>query len=152
MDVTTETLRELGLLRRPAITPDSTATPPPKRRRHKQCARKQNRGKHACIRARLAASPTRPAIPSIILANVRSLDHKMDHIRLLRSVNRTVNNCCVLVFTETWLNDNTSDSAVQLEQLTYNRADRALVNGGNNNCSYSCLFFDSLQYQVIFGV
>ena len=120
MDITTETLRELGLLRRAAITPDSTATPPPKRRRHKQCARKQNRGKHACIRARLAASPTRPAIPSIILANVRSLDHKMDHIRLLRSVNRTVNNCCVLVFTETWLNDNTPDSAVQLEQLTYN--------------------------------
>ena len=91
MDITTETLRELRLLHRPAITPDSTATPPPKRRRHKQCARKQNRGKHACIRARLAASRTRPAIPASIRANVRSLDHK----RLLRSVNRTVTAVCL---------------------------------------------------------
>ncbi|KAK0133538.1 hypothetical protein N1851_030957 [Merluccius polli] len=53
----------------------------------------------------------------------------MDHIRLLRSANQTVSNCCVLVFTETWLNDNIPDSAVQLEQLTCYRADRALVNG-----------------------
>ena len=43
-----------------------------------RCARRQKRGKRGGIRARLAASPTRPAIPSIIMANVRSLDNKMD--------------------------------------------------------------------------
>lgn len=57
------------------------------------------------------------AVASIIMANARSLDNKMDHIRLLRSANRTVSDCCVLVFTETWLNDNIPDSAVHLEQL-----------------------------------
>lgn len=44
--------------------------------------------------------------------------------------NRTVSNCGVLVITETWLNDNFPESAVQLEQITCYCADRALVNGG----------------------
>ena len=103
LDTTTETtIKELGLLRQPVITSDPTvdstdptATTAPIKRRRKRCARKQKRGKRGGIRTRLAASPTRPAIPSIIMANVRSLDNKMDHIRLLRSANRTVSNCCV---------------------------------------------------------
>ena len=138
--VQTESLKELGLLRQPANTPDSTAAPPPERRRRKRRARKQKRGKRGGIRARLAARPTRPAIPSILLANVRSLDNKMDNIRLLRSANRNVSNCCVLLFTETWLNDNIPDSAVQLEQLTCYRADRALVNGGKTRDGGVCVY------------
>ncbi|KAK0147722.1 hypothetical protein N1851_012574 [Merluccius polli] len=115
-------------------------TAAPTKRRRKRCARKQKRGKRGGIRARLAASPSRPAIPSIILANVRSLDNKMDHIRLLRSANRTVSNCCVLVFTETWLNDNIPDSAVQLEQLTCYRADRAHGNGCKQRGGGVCVY------------
>lgn len=114
LDYATEKLRELGLLQ-PTTTPDSSATPTPERRRRKRCARKLKRGKRGGIQARLAASPTRQAIPSIFLANVRSLDNKMDHIRLLRSANQTVSNCCVFILTETWLNDNIPKSAVQLE-------------------------------------
>ena len=148
LDTTTETtIKELGLLRQPVITSDPTvdstdptATTAPIKRRRKRCARKQKRGKRGGIRTRLAASPTRPAIPSIIMANVRSLDNKMDHIRLLRSANRTVSNCCVLVFTETWLNDNIPDSAVHLEQLTCYRADRAHVNGGKQRGGGVCVY------------
>ena len=141
LDTTTETtIKELGLLRQSVITPDPTATTAPIKRRRKRCARRQKRGKRGGIRARLAASPTRPAIPSIIMANVRSLDNKMDHIRLLRSANRTVSNCCVLVFTETWLNDNIPDSAVHLEQLTCYRADRAHVNGGKQRGGGVCVY------------
>ncbi len=77
-----------------------------------------------------AANPHKPAIPSIVLENVRSLDNKLDHIRLLRSTQRTVRDCCVFVFTETWLNNSVPDCAIQLEQLTCYRADRALVEGG----------------------
>ena len=64
----------------------------------------------------------------------------MDHIRLLRSTNRTVSNCCVLVFTETWLNDNIPDSAVQLEQLACYRADRAIVKGGKSRGGGICVY------------
>ena len=140
VDITAVALRELGILRRTETTPDSTVTPPPERKPRKRCARKQKRGKRGGIRARLAASPIRPAIPSIILANIRSLDNKMDHIRLLCSTNRTVSNCCMLVFTETWLNDNIPDSAVQLEQLTCYRADRALVHGGKTRGGGVCVY------------
>ncbi len=63
----------------------------------------QKRGKRGGIRARLAANPHKPAIPTFVLANVRSLDNKLDYIRLLRSTQRTVRDCCVFVFTETWL-------------------------------------------------
>ncbi len=84
------------------------------------------------LRARLAANPHKPAIPTIVLANVRSLDNKLDYIRLLRSTQRTVRDCCIFVFTETWLNNSVPDCAIQLEQLTCYRADRALVEGGKS--------------------
>ncbi len=100
-----EELRDLGLLRRPTPSPTPTTASRPQRRRYKRCERKQKRGKRGGIRARLAANPHKPAIPSIVLANVRSLDNKLDYIRLLRSTQRTVRDCCVFVFTETWLNN-----------------------------------------------
>ncbi len=124
-----EELRDLGLLRRPTPSPTPTTASRPQRRRYKRCERKQKRGKRGGIRARLAANPHKPAIPSIVLANVRSLDNKLDYIRLLRSTQRTVRDCCVFVFTETWLNNSVPDCAIQLEQLTCYRADRALVEG-----------------------
>ena len=105
-------LRDSGLLRRPAPPPTPTPAPRPQWKRHKRRERKQKRGKRGGIRARLAASPHKPAIPTIVLANVRSLDNKLDYIRLLRSTRRTVRECCVFVFTETWLNSNVADSAV----------------------------------------
>ena len=81
LDTTTETtIKELGLLRQSVITPDPTAAKAPIKRHRKRCARRQKRGKRGGIRARLATSPTRPAIPSIIMANVQSLENKMDHI------------------------------------------------------------------------
>ncbi len=89
-----EELRDLGLLRRPTPTPTTASRP--QRRCYKRRERKQKRGKRGGIRARLAANPHKPAIPSIVLANVRSLDNKLDYIRLLRSTQRTVRDCCFL--------------------------------------------------------
>lgn len=64
----------------------------------------------------------------------------MDDIRLLRSANRKGSDCCVLVFTETWLNNNIPDSAIQLEQLTCYRSDRALVEGGKTHGGGVCVY------------
>ncbi len=90
-----EELRDLGLLRRPTPSPTPTTASRPQRRRYKRRERKQKRGKRGGIRARLAANPHKLAIPTIVLANVRSLDNKLDYIRLLRSTQRTVRDCCV---------------------------------------------------------
>ncbi len=139
-----EELRDLGLLRRPTPSPTPTTASRPQRRRYKRRERKQKRGKRGGIRARLAANPHKPAIPTILLANVRSLDNKLDYIRLLRSTQRTVRDCCVFVFTETWLNNSVPDCAIQLEQLTCYRADRALVEGGKRRGGGLCVYINNV--------
>ena len=51
-------------------------------RRRKQCERRLKRGKRAGVRARLKANARQPALPSILLSNIRSLETKLDYIRL----------------------------------------------------------------------
>uniref|UniRef100_A0A9J8A6D7 Reverse transcriptase domain-containing protein n=1 Tax=Cyprinus carpio carpio TaxID=630221 RepID=A0A9J8A6D7_CYPCA len=137
-----EQLRAIGLLRRPTSSPTPTTASRPQRRRHKRRERKQKRGKRGGIRARLTANPHKPSIPTIVLANVRSLDNKLDYIRLLRSTQRTVRDCCVFVFTETWLSDSVPDCAIQLDQLTCYRADRARVAGGKTRGGGLCVYIN----------
>ncbi|KAL0153828.1 hypothetical protein M9458_050858 [Cirrhinus mrigala] len=137
-----EELNDLSLLRRPTQSPTPTPAPRPQWRRLKRHERKQKRGKRGGIRARLVASPHKPAIPSIVLANVRSLDNKLDYIRLLRSSQRNVEDCCVFVFTETWLSDSVPDRAIQLDQLTCYRADRVVVAGGKTRGGGLCVYIN----------
>ncbi|KAI2645345.1 hypothetical protein H4Q32_028858 [Labeo rohita] len=59
-----------------------------------------------------------------MLSNVRSLENKLDEIQLSRSTEHEARDYCVFVFTETWLNDRTPDTAIQLHGLTCCRADR----------------------------
>ncbi len=94
------------------------------RRRRKRCERGRKRGKRGGIRARLRANPTRPALPTLMLSNVRSLENKLDLIQFTRSTQHEARDCCVFIFTETWLNNNIPDSAIQLNKLTCYRADR----------------------------
>ncbi len=129
---TTEKLQGLCLLLKPV--PETAASPTDAtrtKRRRRRCERGQKRGKRGGIRARLRANPTSPAIPSLMLSNVRSLENKLDLIQLSRSTQHETRDCCVFVFTETWLNDNIPDSAIQLHGLTCCRADRdsSLQNG-----------------------
>ncbi len=131
-------------LRRPTPSPTPTTASRPQRRRYKWRERKQKRGKRRGIWARLAANPHKPAIPTIILANVCSLDNKLDYIRLLRSTQRTVRDCCVFVFTETWFNNSVPDCAIQLEQLTCYRADKALVEGGQRCGGGLCVYINNV--------
>ncbi len=72
-----EKLRGLSLLLEPdletAASPtDATRNP---RQRRKRCERGRKRGKRGGIRARLRANPTRPALPTLMLSNVRSLEN-----------------------------------------------------------------------------
>ncbi len=137
-----EELRDLGLIRRPTTSPTPTTASCPQRRRHKRRERKQKRVKRGGIRARLTANPHKPAIPTIVLANVRSLDNKLDYIRLLRSTQRIVRDCCVFVFTETWLSNSVPDCTIQLDQLSCYRADRVLVEGGKTLGGGLCVYIN----------
>lgn len=66
-----------------------------RRRRH----RKQKQGKRSGLRARLYANPHRPALPSLLLTNARSLTNKLDEIRLRFALRRM--DSCVAIVTET---------------------------------------------------
>lgn len=52
----------------------------PRRRRRRHRERRQKRGKRGSLHARLKANPHRPALPSLFLANCRSLVNKIDEI------------------------------------------------------------------------
>lgn len=133
-------LRGFGLVRKPAQSPAPSPAPSPQWRRHRRNIRKQKRGKRGGVRARLADSPHRPAVPTITLANLRLLDNKLDYIRLLWTTSKAVDDCCVFVFVETWLNDSVPDIAIQLAGLTRYRADRALVEGGKLCSGGLCVY------------
>lgn len=110
---TTEKIWGFCLLLKP--DPETTTSPTDATRtkwRHKRCERGQKHGKHGGIQARLRA--IRPATPTLMLSNVRSLENKLDLIQLSWFTKHETMDCCVFIFTETWLNDNIQDSAIQL--------------------------------------
>lgn len=112
-----EVLLGLRVLHLATTTPDCSAASQLVRRRRKRCERKHKRGTRGGIWARLAPSPHRAAVPSLCLANVCSIDIKMDHIELLFSSLRMFS----------WLSDNVLDSAIQLARLTCYHPDRVLA-------------------------
>ncbi|KAI4889038.1 hypothetical protein NFI96_000828 [Prochilodus magdalenae] len=81
-------------------------------------------GKRGGLHARLKARAMRPPLPSLLLANVRSLENKLDELRARITTQREIRDCCVLILTETWLSDSTPDSAIQLQTHSVHRGDR----------------------------
>ncbi len=76
------------------------------RRRKKHC------GKRAGIRNRLRKRAHSPPLPSILLANVQSLENKMDDLRARISFQWDIRDCNILCLTETWLTPTFPDTAV----------------------------------------
>ncbi len=99
------------------------------RRRRRRKERKQKRGKRAGLLTRLKAAPHKIPLPSVFLANTRSLTNKMDELRLEIATHKTTKDCCLLIFSETWLNPSIPDVAVDLVGRTLHRADRTTESG-----------------------
>jgi hypothetical protein len=72
------------------------------------------------LRRRAHCSP----LPSIILANVQSLDNKVDKIRARVAFQRDVRDCNILCFTETWLTRNTLKESVETPGFFTHCADK----------------------------
>ncbi len=73
---------------------------------------KKHRGKRAGIRNRLRKRAHSPPLPSILLANVQSLENKMDDLRARISFQRDIRDCNIICLTETWLTPSVPDTAV----------------------------------------
>ncbi len=74
--------------------------------------RKKHRGRRAGICNRLRERGHSPPLPSILLANVQSLENKMDDLRARISFLRDIRDCNILCLTETWLTPTVPDTAV----------------------------------------
>ncbi len=53
-----------------------------------------------------------PPLLSILLANVQSLEHKMDDLRARISFQRDIRDCTILCLSETWLTTSVPDTDV----------------------------------------
>ncbi len=65
--------------------------------------RRRKRGKRAGVLVRLRRRAFRPPLPTILLANVQSLDNKLCELRARISYQRETRDCCVICLTETWI-------------------------------------------------
>lgn len=111
------------------------------RRRRRE--RKQRRGRRGGLRAKLKLTPHRLPLPSIFLANVRSLANKMDEIRLSITNNRRIMDSNVMIFTETWLNNSCPDNAIELAGRHTHRADRIADDSGKTRGGGLCIYINN---------
>jgi hypothetical protein len=61
-------------------------------------------------------------LPSVLLANVQSLENKIGELRSRIAYQLDIKNCNVLCFTESWLNDDMDN--IQLAGFMLHRQDR----------------------------
>ncbi len=100
--------------------------------------RRKHSGKRAGIHNRLRKRANSPPLPSILLANVQSLENKMDDLRARISFQRDIGDCNIFCLTETWLTPSVSDTAVtpsdNFSVLRMDRTAEARKNKGGGVC------------------
>ncbi|KAM9503804.1 uncharacterized protein ACWYII_000907 isoform 1-T7 [Salvelinus alpinus] len=84
--------------------------------------RQRKRGRRAGCLLRTCRRSNKPPLPSILLANVQSLENKITELRGRLNYQRDIKNCNILCFTESWLNDDNIN--IQLAGYTMYRLDR----------------------------
>ncbi len=104
--------------------------------------RRKHRGRRAGIRSRLRKRAHSPPLPSILLANVQSLENKMDDLRARISFQRDIRDCNIFCLTETWLTPSVPDTAVTpSDNFSVLRMDRT-AEAGKNKGGGVCFFIN----------
>ncbi len=108
----------------------------------KRSRRRRKRGKRAGALVKSRQRGLRTPLPSIHLANLRSLANKSDELQLLTRTNKDFLNSAVLCFTETWLNGAIPDSALHLSGFQLFRADRVTESSGKTRGGGLCFYIN----------
>ena len=66
-------------------------------------------------------------LPSVLLADVQSLENKLDELCSRLSYQQDMKNCIILCFTESWLKDDTDN--IKLAEISMHRQDREATSG-----------------------
>ncbi|KAK1802485.1 hypothetical protein P4O66_022156, partial [Electrophorus voltai] len=114
------------------------------RENRRRGARKRPRGKRAGVRNRLRARAHRATLPSILLANVQSLDNKLDNLRARIKFQMDIRDCNLLCFTESWLNPAVPNHAIQpAEFFSVHRMDRTADSGKSRGGGVCVMVYNS---------
>ncbi len=105
--------------------------------------RSRKRGKRAGVLVRLRRRAFRPPLPTILLANVQSLDNKLCELRARISYQRETRECCVICLTETWMSAMVPDSAIELTGFSVHRSDRTKELTGKSRGGGVCFFINN---------
>ena len=76
---------------------------------------------------RIRRRVSKPPLLSVLLANVQSLENKLDDLRLRLSYQRDIENCSILCFTKSWLNDEMDN--IELADFYVFQQDKAATSG-----------------------
>ena len=82
------------------------------------------RGRRAGILVRLRRRAHRAPLPSLLLANVQSLENKLCELRARIRFQPDIKNVNAMCLVETWLSSQTPDHAIALPGFSIHRADR----------------------------
>ncbi len=96
--------------------PDPTIIPPD--------IKVKKRGRKGGVKARNKRNCLKPALPSFILGNARSLNNKLDELHAQVQYNETFRTCSVMCFSETWFKPKTDDNIVEIDKFKVFRNDR----------------------------
>ncbi len=107
-----------------------------------KCFRTRRQGKRAGALVKLHQRGLRTLLPSIHLANLRSLPNKTDKLLLLSRTNKDFSNSAALCFCETWLNDAIPDSVLHLPNFQLIRADRDAESTGKSHDGGTCFYIN----------
>ncbi len=105
--------------------------------------RRRKRGRRAGILVRLRRRAFRTPLPTILLANVQSLDNKLCELRARISYQRETRDCCVICLTETWMSAMVPDSAIELTGFSVHRSDRTKELTGKSRGGGVCFYINN---------
>ncbi len=132
------------LLLRPSYTPVPQLPSELLARRSEGGGRRQTRKRGKCggVRQRLRRRANRPPLPSMLLCNARSLKNKAEELRANGRFLHEYRESCLLVFTETWLQEDVPDSLVSLDGFSLVRPDRN-ANSGKSKGGGTCVYINN---------
>ncbi len=92
---------------------------------------------------RLRRHAFRPPLPTILLANVQSLDNKLCELQVSISYQRETRDCCVICLTETWMSAMVPDSAIELTGFSVHCSDSAKELTGKSRGGGVCFYINN---------
>lgn len=88
------------------------------------------------------ANPHGAPFPSVLFANVRFLETKMDDLNLELAMNKEVRDCCAIILTGTWLKSSIPDNAISMMGFSTFQLDRSCALSGKSCGGDVCIYIN----------